>query len=411
MTTSKLVENFFRYEYSKLVALLSHRIGIKHIEYIEDAVQSSLIKALENWKINSEPDNPSAWLYKVAYNDVIGELRKESNRKDLVDKKLISDLSTNTSTEININEFDDDLLRMLFVCCDERIPQDSQLVIALKILCGFSIKEISQRLFISEENVYKRYSRAKKVFQKLDDFSIDLSTKEYKNRLKNVCKVLYLLFTEGYFSTHDKNAIRKELCNEAIRLTTILAKNKLGNNSEIFALIALMHFHNARIDSRINEIGEIFLLEEQDRSLWNQEEIAIGLEWLTKSAIGEKITRYHIEAGIAAEHCLAKSFKETRWNKIIEYYNLLKKIDYSPIHTLNKAIAIAESGEVEKALKIINNFNPPTWLEGSYIWYAVNADLYKRLGNKEKFIKFKETSLNLAPTKAIKELLNRRLSN
>lgn len=391
--------------------MLSRRVGVRHIEDVEDAVQSALMTALDAWIVAGLPDNPSAWLYRVAHNELIGELRQRTGRHRILEKNAKVDIGNmKNDPEIFLaGEVRDDLLRMLFVCCDEVIPVESQLVFALKTLCGFSIQEIALRLFISEANVYKRLGRARSCLRRLQPQTDELTSAQYSVRLSSVNKVLYLLFTEGYLSSHTEQAIRQELCNEAIRLATLLAEHQVGQNPETFALLALMHLHAARITARQDESGGLLLLEEQDRELWDKQEIQVGLEWLAKSAYGDAFSRYHAEAGIAAEHCLAHSFQDTRWDKIVECYSMLERIAPSALHKLNRAVAVAEWKGPAVGLAVLKGFEPPTWLAGSYLWSAVLADLHQRCGNTQTANIYRDVALKSAPSRAVKELLQRRL--
>ena len=406
-----LVEHFFRHEYGKLVATLSRRVGVQYIEAVEDAVQSALMTALQSWTIAGLPDNPSAWLFRVAHNDLIGELRQRSGRRRILEQSAEEDIGIrqNGPEVFLAGEVRDDLLRMLFVCCDEAIPVESQLVLALKTLCGFSIREIALRLFTSEANVYKRLGRARSRLRDDSLGSEELKNEQYVSRLPAVNKILYLIYTEGYLSSHAEQAIRRELCNEAMRLAAILAKHPVGQSPKTFALLALMHLHTARLGARQNGSGGLLLLEEQDRELWDREEIQIGLAWLAKSAQGDEFSRYHAEAGIAAEHCLAPSFDETRWDKVVECYALLEQVAPSALHRLNRAVAVAEWRGAEAGLEVLSDFDPPTWLVGSYLWAAVLADLYRRCGNGEQAERYREVAIGSAPTEAVRELLERRL--
>jgi RNA polymerase sigma-70 factor (ECF subfamily) len=204
-------------------------------------------------------------------------------------------------------------------------------------------------------------------------------------------------------------AIRRELCNEAIRLAAILAEHPVGQAPETFALLALMHLHVARMTARQDGSGGLLLLEEQDRQLWDRQEIQIGLEWLAKSAQGDRFSRYHAEAGIAAEHCLAPSFQETRWDRVVECYSLLERIAPSAIHRLNRAVAVAEWRGPAAGLAILKGFEPPTWLAGSYLWAAVLANLHRRCGNADAATRYRNVAFSSAPTPAIQTLLQRRL--
>lgn len=411
MTAPKLVEHFFRHEYGRLVAMLSCRVGVQYIEAVEDAVQSALLKALEAWTIAGLPDNPSAWLFRVAHNELMGVLRQRTNCSRILEQFAHEaiDISENGPECWMMGEVSDDLLRMLFICCDEAIPVESQLVFALKILCGFGIREIALRLFSSDANIYKRLGRARNRLRKHPPCLGELTDEQHSSRLPAVSKILYVLFTEGYLSSHAEMAIRRELCDEALRLTAALAEHPVGQVPETYALLALMHLHVARMTARQDGSGGLLLLEEQDRTLWDQQRIRVGLEWLAKSAQGDDFSRYHAEAGIAAEHCLAPSFQATRWERVVDCYALLERDSPSPIHTLNRAVAVAEWRGPAAGLAVLKDFEPPTWLAGSYLWAAVLADLHRRYGNSHRAKHYQDAALKSAPTLAQKELLQRRI--
>ena len=227
-------------------------------------------------------------------------------------------------------------------------------------------------------------------------------------RRPSVHAILYLLFTEGHLSVQAESTLRRELCQEAIRLGTILAHHRVGQDPQTCALMALMHLHIARLDSRQDADGGLLLLAEQDRSRWDQGAIALGLQWLERSAVGEVFSRYHAEAAIAAEHCLAPSMAETRWDRVAAAYALLEQ---SPIHRLNRAVAVAEHAGPAAGLAVLDGSVPPTWLVGSYQWAAVLSDLHRRAGHLEKARAHRDTALALAPTAATRALLERRLTS
>lgn len=410
--TPKLAEHFFRHQYAKLVATLSRRVGVQHLETIEDAVQVSLIKAVDVWTHRGQPDNPSAWLFKVAFNQVLSDIRQKSNRQSLLEQhleELPNDELESVDSQTLGREIEDDVLRMLFVCCDSSIADESQLVFALKNLCGFSISEIALRLFTTDANVYKRLTRARNGLKKTNALRNDITPEQQQERLSGVLKILYLLFTEGYLSSHSKIALRKELCLEAIRLALLLVEHPIGNSPQTAALLALMYLHVSRMSARQNVTGGLLLLEEQDRALWDQQLIHLGLQWLAKSADGEQFSGYHAEAGIAAEHCLAPSFTDTKWERIIEYYDLLERISPSPVHILNKAIALSQWQGAKAGLELVLSMKAPSWLETSYLWAAVLADLYRQLDNFEEAESYRKVAIEKAPTQAVKALLKRRL--
>jgi RNA polymerase sigma factor (sigma-70 family) len=408
--TSQLGEHFFRHESGRLVAMLSRRVGRHHLETVEDAVQCALLAAVESWSRGSVPENPTAWLFRVAHNRVAGELRRQARRDRLVAQQGLDDADAAVAAPASVlgGDVRDDLLRMLFVCCDDSIPVESQLVVALKILCGFDVREIAERLFTSEANVYKRLARARSRLRELPVEPGDLTGDQLASRLSAVQSILYLLFTEGYLSSAEES-IREELCDEAKRLAGILAEHPLGATPETFALLALMHLHAARMAARQDGSGGLVLLADQDRARWDQREIQTGLAWLARSAQGDVFSRYHAEAGIAAEHCLASSFEETRWDRIVESYALLERLAPSALHTLNRAVAIAEWLGPASGLAVLAELQPPPWLADSFMWAAVLSDLHQRCGHDEIAQRYREAALASAPSAAVSNMLTRRL--
>lgn len=411
MKNTTLAEHFFRHEYAKLVAILCRRVGAEYFDSVEDAVQRALLAAMESWPVASIPDKPSAWLYKTALNTLIDEIRKQSGREHILARQqetLLDQVALMPEVSFS-EEFQDDMVKMLFVCCHEQVPRESQLVFALKAMCGFSIQEIAQRLFISEANAYKRYGRARNYLKQHALEFAELAAEKYPLRLPAVHRIIYLIFTEGYLSVNQAHSLRKEMCDEAIRLALLLANSPHGQATETYSLIALMYFHVARLDARQDVSGGLILLEDQDRSLWDKAKIYTGFEWLQKSAQGHSFSRYHAEAAIAAEHCLATSFADTRWDRICDNYYLLEQTVCSPIHRLNRAVALAQWQGAEVGLKILADFDAPTWLLNSFVWAAVLAYLYQVAGDIEQAEKYRLSAFERAPTPATQQLLAQRL--
>lgn len=412
MIEPSVAEPFFRREYARLVAILSRQVGISHLEAVEDAVQSALLTAIEHWPRSGEPDNPEAWLYRVAYNQLMSDLRRNRHHSPWSAEQVESRIAPEEELEETrlSGEIHDDELRMLFVCCDKVLPAESRPVLALKILCGFNVREIAVRLFMSEAHVYKRLQRGRDRLRHTPNFLSDLSPGQYAPRLDDVHRVLYLLFTEGYLSVRAETSIRRELCEEAMRLTRRLVEHPVGRTPETRALLAMMHLHLARLSSRQDETGGLLLLEEQDRSEWDRRHIQAGLSLLAMSAVGDRLSRYHAEAGIAAEHVLAPSFEATRWDRIAGHYARLEHLAPSPLHRLNRAVAVAEWQGADAGLAVLEGFEVPPWLIDNYLWLAVKADLHGRCGHKEKAGAYQKAALEAAPTEAIKTLLQRRFA-
>jgi RNA polymerase sigma factor (sigma-70 family) len=394
--------------------MLSRRVGLQHLQAVEDAVQSALLAAFERWTAaGSLPDNPSAWLYQSALNNVIGELRQRARHERLAEQHGLeeADAVADCPAASLEGDVEDDLLRMMFVCCDGSIPVESQLAIALRTLCGLDVREIAERLFTTEANVYKRLSRARSRLRELGPLPDDLTGEQFASRLPAVQGILYLLFTEGYLSSQADVAIRRDLCEEAKRLTLLLAEHPAGGTPDSFALLALMHLHVARMTARQDGSGGLLLLEEQDRALWDQGEIQQGLSWLARSATGATFSRYHAEAGVAAEHCLAPRFEQTRWDRIVSCYELLERVAPSALHTLNRAVALAEWRGPAAGLAELDGLEPPSWLAGSYMWSAVLADLHRRCEHDDEARRHREVAFGSAPCQVVKDLLTRRLGD
>lgn len=399
---------FFRHAYAKLVASLTRRLGDSQLALAEDAAQSALEKALHAWPSEGEPDRPEAWLFRVAYNEAVSELRKMANRARLLQRESVSAPAAVESSPRFEREVDDDLLRMLFVACDPELPSDSQLALTLKVLCGFSVGEIAERLFTSEANVYKRVARARARLRATPDLA-ELDPAQVEERRPAVQAVIYLLFTEGHLSSHAEFSVRRELCDEAVRLGQLLARKPLSASPESDALVALMLLHRARLDARMDEQGSLRLLEEQDRAHWDRDDIGEGMKWLVRSARGDAWSRYHAEARIAAAHCLAPSFEATSWDEIERAYALLEQVSPSPLHRLNRAVALAQWKGPAAGLELLEGFEPPTWIEGSYLWAAALAELHGKAGNLERAEGHRARALEAAPSEAIRRSLARRL--
>jgi RNA polymerase sigma factor (sigma-70 family) len=394
MTAPELPQHWFRRELGRLVSILSRRFGFHRMELCEDAAQTALLQATQSWS-SGLPDDPGAWVYRVAHNYVLDELRREKRAE-----RYLAEVRPDYAQQ----EIHDDVLRLLFVCADPAIPPESQLVLALKTLCGFSIQEIALRLFQSEDAVNKRLQRARARLREHAELqSLD------PERLRSVLHMLYLLFNEGYSSAQPDRVIRRELCDEALRLALMLREDPAGALPETDALIALICFHAARFDARVDGMGGLLLLEEQDRALWDRDLVERGVEHLARSARGEAVSRYHVEAGIAAEHCLAPSYADTNWREIVRLYEVLERIAPSPLNVLNRAIALAEWRGPDAGLAALEAIEVPGWLRDYYLWDATLGELHRRRGDRARAVAHTKRAAAAAPTNPEKALLERRL--
>ncbi len=403
------VDHYFRHQYGRLVATLARVHGVHRIEAIEDAVQSALMLALTSWGPRGTPDDPGAWLYRVAHNRMLDLVRSAAVRKHAAHDEA-NDVEIDTNVERFEREIADDQLRMLFVCCDQAIPLESQLVLALKTLCGFSCAEIALRLFTSEANVRKRLTRAR---ERLRELPLDIDTPSDESlaaRSASVHAVIYLLFTEGYHSAQPDRVVRRELCDEAIRLATIWVQHPVGDVPATRALLALLCLQAARLDARVDAAGELLLLEEQDRSRWDPELLRRGCQWLALASEGDEFTRFHAEAGIAAEHLLAPSFADTRWGEIAALYEMLEQLAPSPLHTLHRAIAVSYQRGPDAGLAILAALDAPAWLRAYHIWDAAHGALHHRAGRMSEARAHYQQALRKASTHADRTVLKRRLA-
>jgi RNA polymerase sigma factor (sigma-70 family) len=380
---TQLSDDLFRRESGKLVALLTKILGTENLQLAEDEVQETFITALNIWSLKGIPDNPSGWLFKSAKNKAIDVLRKNkySTHVDFSDpeRKLLQSEYTLTTLFENLwreDAIDDDLLRMMFACCHPGISEENQITLILKILCGFSTSEIAKAFVTTEDTISKRLYRTKNFFREKKikpEFPDDHQTQE---SIDAVLKAIYLIFNEGYNATHTNVFIRKDLLDQAMYLCKLMVDNKRTQLPEVFAAMALMCFHYSRIDSRSNDEGEIILLSQQDRSKWNRQLIVEGNEYMNKAAYGNSITSYHIEAAIAYEHCIAKTFEDTNWKQILHYYDMLVQLFPSAVVHLHRLTVIFKVYGAEKVLKEINGSPDKMEWEKNYLYHSLLGDVY-----------------------------------
>jgi len=406
----ELVDHLFRHEAGKMIAVLTRIFGVHQIDLAEDVVQESFLKALQSWKYGQLPSNPSAWLMQVAKNRVIDILRhKKKESIGLPDSsQLLED--TSISEFFHTDEIADSQLRMIFTCVHDSLKEEDQLAFILKTISGFSVQEIAKALVTNEATIQKRLYRAKEFIRKEKiEFEIPAGP-ALTSRLEVVHTLLYLLFNEGYNSGKADELIRKDLCGEAMRLCKALIEHRICSTPTGFALLSLMCFHAARFESRLSDDNSIILLPYQDRKKWNEELIRMGYHYLNYSAAGEEISVYHLESAIAAEHCLAKTFADTNWNRLLELYDMLLQMKPFPTVKLNRAVVLAEMGELQKAIDAILSIDKiESLLKEQYIYSAVLGDLYKRLSNEMKAKEFLEKAFGLTTSQAEKNLLEQKI--
>jgi RNA polymerase sigma factor (sigma-70 family) len=407
----ELVEHFFRHESGRLVALLTRSLGVGRLDLVEDVVQASLLQALQTWARSGVPDDPAGWLYRAARNRAIDSLRRDRTYARILPEVGGSqDSEGNHSDEPQFaDEIGDEPLRLLFLCCHESVPIESSVALSLRTVCGFATSEIARGLLTSEANVQKRIARAKERLREEPGAWESPGLRPLRGRLPAVLAAIYLLFNEGYNASHADEPIRRDLCDEALRLARMLGEHPAGDDPCVFALVALLAFHAARFDARVSPAGTIVLLEEQDRSTWDWGLVREAMSWMARSASGNVMSRYHVEAAIAWEHCQAPSFAETNWEYIVKYYEALESIAPSPIHVLNGAVAESYRRGPLAALARLAAV-PPEQIPARYPpWPAVVGELHFRAGHLVEAEKAWSEALELSPARADKELIHRRL--
>src|SRR5687767_8399403 len=338
-----------------MISVLSKLLGLQHLDKAQDIVQDTLIQAMNTWSFNGLPDNPSAWLYQVAKNKAIDTLRREKKFKEISPNYgylLQSEytLSTTVNHLFSEDEIEDSQLKMIFACCHPSIASDSQIALALKTLCGLGTAEIAKAFLTNEETITKRIYRAKEKIR-IENIQLEMpGEEEMANRLNAVLQSLYLLFNEGYNSSHPDLLIREELCEEAMRLNYLLTNHLITNRPKTKALLALMCFQASRLQSRLGDKGNIILLKYQDRNKWFHPLMEKGFYYMDASIEEFENSTYHLEAAIASLHASAKTFEETDWKGILFLYEKLYEMNPTPVVELNKTIAFAYAIDKSAAL-------------------------------------------------------------
>lgn len=403
---TELIPHLFRTEYSKIVAVLCTTFGLSNMELAEDVVSETFLKASETWGLKGIPENPTAWLYSVAKNRVKDHFKREKIFNEKVAPALKSASTTEETKELDLSDdnLQDSMLKMMFAVCHKSISPESQIILALRVLCGFSIDEIANALLTNKTNINKRLVRSKDKLREIGFEPVLSSKTEWEEKLYRVLSILYLLFNEGYFSTTTTEKIRKDLCYEAMRLLHLLTRNKETNTPQVNALMSLFCFQTSRFEARSNPEGEQILYDDQNTEKWNKELIEKGEYFLGLSVRESPISKYHLEAMIAFWHTRKNANEHEKWENILQLYNRLLQINYSPIAALNRTYALSmvkgKNVALKEALKIK--------LEKSPLYHSLLAELYKD-SNPEKQIAHLEIALQLTKSEKDKFVLINKL--
>lgn len=406
MEQQELIPHLFRTEYRKIVSVLCKQFGLDQMEVAEDIASDTFLTAAQTWGLNGAPKNPTAWLYNVAKNKTKNHLQRNS----IFQNKIVSEIIPRTKPSFDENEIDlspqnisDSQLQMMFAICHPSISPEAQIGLSLRVLCGFGIEEIADAFLTNKETINKRLFRAKEKLRE-EKIKIELpDLSKIDERLVSVLTTIYLLFSEGYYSVSQNQTLRKDLCFEAMRLCSMLVENKYTNKPEVNALLALMCFHASRFDARINKNGELVLYDEQDTNLWNADLISKGGYYLKCAATGNKISKYHLEATIAYWNTQKSDTKE-KWENILQLYNRLLQIEYSPIAALNRTYALSKANSKQEAITEAEKLN----LTDNHFYFALLGELYTEIDNKKAKHNFQK-ALSLAKTQTDKQTIQKKI--
>lgn len=405
MEQQKLIPHLFRTEFRKITAVLTRFLGLEHLELAEDIVSETFLQAIETWPHHGIPDNPSAWLYAVAKNKAKNQLK----RQQLFQGKIMPDLmnargqSQELELDLSPQNITDSQLQMLFAICHPAIPLEAQIGLALRTLCGFGIDEIATAFLSNKETINKRLFRAREKLRQ-EKVAIEIpGAMAIQERLASVLTTLYLLFSEGYYSESQDSVLRKDFCLEAMRLTYSLIEYAPTNQPQVNALMALMCFQASRFEARTSEKGEMLLYHEQDESQWDEELIVRGAYFLKQAAQGNTLSKYHLEAQIAYWHTIKQDSPE-KWQQILQLYNHLLVLEYSPIIALNRTYALAKVKGNAAAILEAEKLK----LENNHFYYTLLGELYSPIDPLKAKI-YLERALAIAKSQTDKQTIQKKI--
>jgi len=403
----QIIPHLFRTEYRKLISVLCRYFGFDRIELAEDIASETFLTAAQNWGIKGLPPNPTAWLYTVAKNKAKNQLQ----RGNLFDNRISPEIQAtaaalyNYEPDLSPQGINDSQLQMMFAICHPAISTEAQVGLALRILCGFGIDEIADAFLSNKETINKRLYRAK---EKLREAHIKIglpAESEINQRLDPVLTTVYLLFNEGYYSQSSNTTLRKDLCLEAMRLCTMLVENQHTNKPPVNALLSLMCFHASRFEARVGANGESILYDDQDTALWDTDLISKGAYFLNCAAVGNEVSRYHLEATIAYWRTQKLNSRE-KWQIVLGLYDQLLQITYSPIVALNRAYVLSKVEGNETAIAEAEKLN----LTDNQFYFMLLGELYSGIDNqqaKENFVQ----ALGLAKADADRKIIEREIND
>jgi RNA polymerase sigma-70 factor (ECF subfamily) len=406
------VDHLFRHSAGQMVATLTRIFGTAHLALAEEVVQDALVTALQQWRLGGLPDNPAGWLFQVARNRALDHVRREStlHQKTSEIERSLRDASEIAPGDAGFaHEPADDQLQMMLMCCHQAIPEEARIALTLKTVGGFSVEEIARAFLAKPEATAQRIVRAKRLIRD-QRIPMELPSRDaLPGRLDSLLRALYLMFNEGYSACGGDELVRIDVCAEAIRLARLVAGHRVTGSPAAHALLSLMLLQAARLPARLDAAGQLATLEEQDRSLWNQSMIREGLHHLDRSASGDVLTAFHLEAGIAASHATATAFTSTDWEGVIEQYDALLRLHSSPVVALNRAIAVAMARGPQAGIDAAQAVASHTLLRDYLPLSATLGELWLRNGDAARAAEYFARALDLPGNLPEKRFLLRKL--
>lgn len=408
--TEIMVSHLFRHQAGRIIATLTRVLGSRYLDLAEDVVQDALVTALQQWPYKGIPENPAGWLTLVAKNRAQDRLRRAANLAGkLAELERVWPQQTAAEPDLPSAAKLDDQLALIFMCCHPDISREAQAALTLKTVCGFSSAEIARAFLTQESTIAQRLVRTKRQIRE-QGIAIELpEAKHLPHRLDAVLRAIYLLFNEGYGASHGDSLTRAELCEEAVRLGTLLVKHPSTQQPKAHALLALLMLQAARLPARLTEDGLPALLAAQDRALWDQRLIAGGLRQLAQAAAGTELTAYHLQAQIAAIHAVAANDAATDWERITLLYDELLALEPTPIVTLNRAIALARWQGPRAGIQSLHEIESHPMLQGYHLLPAVLAELWRQAGEPQQAIEYYRRALACSCTVPERKLLETQL--